>query len=223
VEECEQERTSARQATARETEHAGQGGVIFRAEVGDNRSLEPGPGSLHWVEFGGVSRQANQCQPPLLALDEGAGNEAPMRIDAVPDHDEGTGVMLVEPLKEADDVLRADGSWHEAEEEAGSVPTRGVGQRPDPREVLPGSEAGSQDRGLPARRPGALDRRSFRESALVDEDDRGPLARGVFFTAGHVVLTQRSIAASSRSRARVVGFCRDQPRLRRIRHTWPGW
>jgi hypothetical protein len=51
-----------------------------------------------------------------------------------------------------------------------------------------------------------LDRRPFGEAALVDEDDVRALARSVFFTAGHVSCTQRLIASSSRSRARVVGF-----------------
>ena len=80
----------------------------------------------------------------------------------------------------------------------------------------------SQDWGLSPRRPRAPDRRPFREAALVDEDDRGAAAAGVFFSAGHVVLTQWAIAGSSRSRARVVGVCRDHPRRRSTRQTWPG-
>ena len=77
----------------------------------------------------------------------------------------------------------------------------------------------SQDRRLATRRPGTLDRRSFGEPALVEEDDVRAVARGVFFTAGHVSCTQRTIASSSRSRARVVGFWRDQPSWRKTRQT----
>jgi hypothetical protein len=77
----------------------------------------------------------------------------------------------------------------------------------------------AQDRRLTPRRPRPADGRALREAALVDEDERGASARGVFFSAGQVALRQREIASSSRSFARVVGFCNDQPSCRITRHT----
>lgn len=65
--------------------------------------------------------------------------------------------MLVQALQETDDVLGANGPGHQAEKEAGAAAVGRVGQRSDGREVLPVAEAVAQDRGLPPRRPGALD------------------------------------------------------------------
>ncbi len=158
-----------------------------------------------------------------LLFDELAGCDASVRIDAIPDDNDGSGQVLAKLFEELDDVFGTNGPWNQAEEEAGSATVRGVGRSSNRREVLPVAEAMFQHRGLPPRRPRTLDRGPLRESTLVDEDDRRALACGVFFTAGQVVLTQRSIAASSRSRARVVGFCRDHPSLRSTRQTWPGW
>lgn len=178
----------------------------FRAEVGRDRAFEPRPRAFDRIELGGIGGQAHQREPALLALGEGTRREAAVRIDAVPDHDQGTAVMAVELLEKADDVLGAHRSGHQAEKEPGPPSMRRVGHGTDAREILPVAEAVGQDRRLAPRRPSPLDRRPLREAALVEEDDRGPLACGVFFSAGHVVFTQRSIAASSRSRARVVGF-----------------
>jgi hypothetical protein len=44
-----------------------------------------------------------------------------------------------------------------------------------------------------------------------------------FLTAGQRLLSQSSMASSSRCRARRIGFCWLQPQARRIRLTWAGW
>jgi hypothetical protein len=45
---------------------------------------------------------------------------------------------------------------------------------------------------------------------------------GVFFSCAQRRVFHCAIAASSRSRARRVGRCSDQPIPRRSRQTWPG-
>jgi len=44
-----------------------------------------------------------------------------------------------------------------------------------------------------------------------------------FFICGYLCRRQRSIASSSRSRARRSGFCELHPQPRKIFHTWAGW
>lgn len=57
-----------------------------------------------------------------------------------------------------------------------------------------------------ARRPGSVDAGHQEKSTLVYEDEMGAQPRCVFFTRGHSFFFQRSIASSSRSRARRSGF-----------------
>jgi hypothetical protein len=47
--------------------------------------------------------------------------------------------------------------------------------------------------------------RPFAQSALVDKDDRAPLAAGFFLIRGHSTFFQFRIAASSRSSAHPIG------------------
>src|SRR5882724_1835092 len=95
-------------------------------------------------------------------------------------------------------------------------------QRPGHREALPGSPGVGQDGRVPARGPSAPDDGLLREPAFVLEDEPGPLAAGVFFTAGQRRLTHCRIAASSRSRARRAGRCSDHWSPRKRYQTWPG-
>ena len=135
-----------------------------------------------------------------------------MRMKAVPEQDHWPLDVMTKMSEEADDLRGADcpGMRHQ-KHTAALRRSHTIGQGSDHGEMVPASETVGQDRRLPARRPRASDRRSFGEAALVEEDERRSPACGVFFSAGHVVFTQRSIASSSRSRARVVGFCSDQP------------
>jgi len=75
----------------------------------------------------------------------------------------------------------------------------------------------AKERRLSPRSPSPADERGHQEAALVEEDQRCASSRGVFFTLGQVVLTQRRIASSSRSIARRSGFWGLQPRDRNKR------
>ena len=59
---------------------------------------------------------------------------------------------------------------------------------------------------LAARSPGLSHRGDQEEARLVDEDDVGTQPRSVFFTRGQSLRFQRSMASSSRSKARRSGF-----------------
>lgn len=146
--------------------------VTFGTEVADDSSLVPRSGPFDGIEFRGVGRQSDEREPVRLLFDELAGSDASVRVDAILDHDDGSGQVLVKLFEEPDDVFGANGPWNQAEEEAGSTTVRGVGRSSNLREVLPVAEAMFQHRGLPPRRPRTLDRGPLRESTLVDEDDR---------------------------------------------------
>lgn len=62
------------------------------------------------------------------------------------------------------------------------------------------------ERGLAPGRPGLPEGRNQQESRLVDENEVGTQPRSVFFRRGQSLRFQRSIASSSRSRARRSGF-----------------
>jgi len=141
VKEAEQERSSAVESAAGETEGAVERSVAFGAEVADDGSLVPRPGPFDRIEFRGVGRQPDEREPVRFFFDELAGGDASVRVDAIPDHDDGPGQVLVKLLEELDDVLGANGPGNQAEEEAGAATVRGVGRASDRREVLPVAEA----------------------------------------------------------------------------------
>ena len=115
--------------------------VTFGTEIANDGSLVPGPGSFDRVEFRGVGRQPDEREPVRFSFDELTGGDASVRGDAIPDHEDGPGQMLVKLLEELDDVLGANGAGNQAEEETSSATVRGVGRGSDRREVLPVAEA----------------------------------------------------------------------------------
>ena len=76
-----------------------------------------------------------------LFFGERAEGETSVRGDAVPDHDDGPGQVLVKLLEELDHVLRPDRPGNQPEKETGSATVRGVGRSSNLREVLPVAEA----------------------------------------------------------------------------------
>jgi len=141
VKEAEQERSSAIESAAGETEGAVKRPMAFGTEIADDGSLVPRPSPFDRIEFRGVGRQPDEREPVRLLFDELAGGDASVRVDAVPDHDDGSGQVLVKLLEELDDVLGANGPGNQAEEEASSATVRRVGRSSNRREVLPMAEA----------------------------------------------------------------------------------
>ncbi len=141
MKESKQEGTPSVESPASETKGAVKRSVAFGTEIADDGSLEPRPGPFDRIEFRGVGRQPDEREPVRFLFDELAGGDASVRVDAIPDHDDGPGQVLVKLLQELDDVLGANGPGNQAEEEAGSATVRGVGRCSNRREVLPVAEA----------------------------------------------------------------------------------
>lgn len=145
-----------------------------------------------------------------LAVEVGGRLSTAVSVQAVPEQEDRAADVAPQVSQKPNHLGGAHDIRMQREVQAcrrGSTAARGpVGEGPDRRQALPGAMAMNQDRRLPARRPGPADSGPLREAALVEEHDRSVSAGGVFFNAGQVSRTQRRIARSSRSRARVVGF-----------------
>ena len=75
----------------------------------------------------------------------------------------------------------------------------------------------AEERSLALGRPCPPHQRHHQKPALIEKNESGAYARGVFFTFGQTLLIQDRIASSSRSTARRCGFWGLQPRECRTR------
>ena len=198
-----------------------------RAEVCHRGPLQPRPQPLDGIELGGIGGKPMDREPGAVGFEVSPRLKTAVRVEAIPKEDHAASDVAAEMLEEADDLARADGAGVKLEVDASldcpvsSGPA--IRQRTDRGELFPAPPAMGQDRRLAPGRPRPTDGRALREPAFVEEDDRRALACGVFFIRGQVSCTQCRMACSSRSRARVVGFCKDQPIFRISFHTCPEW
>ena len=185
----------------------------FGAEVREQVSRGPAPEALHGIELWGVGRKPLDREPMPRGGEEGTHLDAAVRVEVVPDQMHGSAELPAKMLEEADQVGCAHALALEGEEHARRTAQGawGVAERPDRRQPCPATEAMLENRRLAPPRPGGAHGRNLGEAALVEEDDQSSAARGVFFTRGQRSRTQRAIAASSRSLARVVVFWREKP------------
>lgn len=177
---------------------------IIRPSVGE-AGLGQTPHAFVRVELGRIGRKVFEVQAGELAA-EGADRLAFVNAALVPEHDDVAPEMAEEIAKELERVRTREVLLHEktpVEAEPAALRThRDAGDHGD---LVP-PIAMADDRRLPAGRPRLVDARDQQEARLVDEDEMGAQPRGVFFTRGHSTRVHCSIAASSRSNARVSGF-----------------
>lgn len=165
------------------------------AEVWNFDALEPRPGALDGIELGRIGGQSVSTERGLLTGEIARRLAAAVRMESVPQqHDRAADVPAQVP-QEADDLGGANDIVVQREVEASgrghSLARWAIGQGSDRGESLPRAMAMDQDGRLTARRPRTTNGGSFREPALVEEDERGSAASGVFFSRGHVSWTQR--------------------------------
>jgi hypothetical protein len=195
---------------------------VVRAEIGQFSPLDVAPDEFGRIEVGRVARQALDGEPRALSLQVRRHGPALMRRQAIPDQNETLPTkMTPELVQEAHqrDVVVASGPRREDQATAATVPAERQGHGEGELRPIEGVD---QDGGLPARGPGAADRRSLRDAALVLKDDPGPAPPSVFFTAGQRLVTQCRMAGSFRSFARLAGRCNVQSSAPKRRQTWPG-
>jgi hypothetical protein len=184
----------------------------LRTQVREFVVLPVAPDVLHRIQLRRVAGQRLQRDAAALGPHVLLDDATAVRGEPVPDHEELAAQMAPQVAEEVDDLRPFDRSREEPEVE---TPPRDARDR---REQVP-VEVVLEDWCLPTRGPRATAVWSFRQPALVDEDDRLPLRGSVFFSVGQRARFQRRIAASSRSSARPVGRWQLQPSCLRSRQT----
>lgn len=167
--------------------------------------LGQAPHAFVRVELGRIGREVFEVQAREPAT-EVADRIALVNPALVPEHDDMAAEVVQELAEELERVrVREVLLDEEAPVEAEPLAHRTHRDAGDHRDLIPLITM-ADDRRLAAGRPCLVDARDQQEPRLVDEDEMGAQPPGVFFTRGHATRFQCSIAASSRSNARVSGF-----------------
>lgn len=198
-----------------------QRGGVFGSEVSERVSFGMRPDELDGIELRGITGEQMNMDTLAMAGEPGGGRASAVGREPVPDEIEWAVQMAAERFEEmADRFAVVIGIGQEAEVAAHAVSMWRNRERGNDRHLAPRTPALDEDRGLAARRPTAPHERGHQEPRFIAEEESRPAAGSVFFTRGHSCLSQRRIAASSRSSARRAGFCALHPRLCSNRPIW---
>lgn len=179
--------------------------------VGERIGLQIGPQILDGVEFWGIGRQVfDMCRTRQDALiDECAG----VGFEIVPDQDHRHAQLVLQMLKEIHGVLGIDVCIRMQPKVQGDpIPAGRDAQCGDGRDFSVTASALSKHGGVSTQTPGATHQGRHQQARFVEKDDGGSQACGVFFTRGQSFSTQVRMRCSSRSIARRVGFCGENPK-----------
>ncbi len=182
------------------------------SEIGQRVHLGMAPDQFDRIQFRGIGRQ--QMGVHAAAWREPRTDRTPVvGLQPIPDQFDRPAHGARKLLQEGEDRFAVViGIGQEAKAGAYAKSARRDHERADHRDLAARAAPLPEHRGLTARRPGAAYEWAHQETGFVEEDERRPAARGVFFIRGQSSLTQRAMAASSRSTARRRGFCGLHPR-----------
>lgn len=155
---------------------------------------------------------------PVPSLDQPAHHPAEVRVQIVPDQDNRPTQLLVSGIEQGGVVgfgepllLFLASSVHPGPEDQSAWPVGFGGHQPGDRDPARGRRTHLHHRGVSAPAPGPSARRPQGLPGLVFEDQPGALGRRDLCTAGQVSARHAWIFVSSRSVARRVGACPEQP------------
>jgi len=223
VEEGKAQLLRAAHAAHSSVESRGGLAKIRSAEIGELLAFDVSPQVLDGIEFRSIAGQALDREPIGLTAEIPGHLGATMSRQAIPDQDDpATAEVSSQFVEEGNEALGVVAVGLDLEQKAAALTVEAVGQHRRRRHLLP-VEGVDQDRGFSAGCPGATDRGTLRDSALVLECDPRLLAAGFFLTTGQRSAIHCRIASSFRSRALRAGRCNVQPIWRKTRHTCPGW
>lgn len=154
-------------------------GEIVRGAVGEG-SISLSPDELGGVELGRVRREVVDVQPGM-AREEGGDITAAVDRTTVPEQVYGAGEMPEQVAQERLDVEAGEIAGATVEID-GQPPLLGRDRQPaaDRQAIVPVAMA--QGRGLPSRGPRPTDVGNEQKPTLIDEDEVGAPARGVFLS-----------------------------------------
>ena len=195
----------------------GQVERVLGCEIRQRVHFEVGPGGLHRVEFWRVGRKEFDAEV-ARPTEHPRHGPASMHVEPIPHENDRALDLPAEVANELCQPHAVDvsiGADRKVERDP-TAPWRNR-QRADDRGLLPVPSGLRKDRRLAAWRPGPAHERCEKKPALIQEDDVRFQSLRFFLMRGQSTLTQRRIAASSRSRAWRSGFCGVQPNDRRRR------
>ena len=143
------------------------------AEVGHGVALEPCPQVLHWIEIGRVRGQEGHLYIAIGGVQVLPHQPAAVRLQAVPDDQQGLLQVRPQRLEEFHVLLLLDRALVKPEHAVRSAESGDHG------DVGP-VEVELDDGCLSLGGPGAYAGRTLAQAALVDENDHSPLALGFF-------------------------------------------
>lgn len=179
--------------------------------VGERIGFEVRPQVFDRIEFGGIGRQVLKvCR---VWGDTFVEEFAKVGLEPIEDHDQRCAHLALHVLQKFDHTLSIDvGIRMQTEVQRQSITRGNDAQRGDGGDFLVGAGTLAQDGRAASRVPGAAHQRRHQQTGFVEEDQRRSQACGVFFTLGQSCWTQLRMRSSSRSIARRVGFCGENPR-----------
>lgn len=192
---------------------------VLGSVIREGVPLQVFPDSFDRVQLGGIGGEELRADL-VLTIEEFTEEDRAVDVEPVPDQHEGMPEMPPEIAEEGDQAR----GGHVLVRQEGKVKSHspamwGHRDRRHRGDLLVGTCALVEDRSLSHRSPGASEVGSHQKPALIQEDEGGSQACGVFFILGHSSFTQRWISASSRSRARLSGFWGLKPKAWRRRAT----
>lgn len=197
-----------------------EGIQIGRAMIRELARFDVAPQRLDRVQFGGIGGQTLDGEPGALARQVGAHPATGVGAQPVPQQDDRPPAKVpLEGAEKRQERRGRVGARPGLEVQSGATAVPPKGQHGRDGQSLPVVEDVGQEGGLAAGRPGPPDDRLLGEAAFILENEPGPLASSVFFTAGQRTRTHRRIAAASRSTAWRAGRWSDQFRRCRSRQT----
>lgn len=220
TQECEREGGLSPNPREAQAERTPKPAEILGADVRELGAFDVAPDLFDGIQVRRVPGEPFDRQPGSLPGQIGGHRPTLVRAESVPNEDHAPAPEVAfQATQEADerDVGVAAGMGVEVEPGAAAVPAKG--QRPRDGQARPVPASVSQDGRVTAGRPRPADNGLLRDAAFIFEDEPRVLALGVFFTVGQRWLTHCRMAASSRSRARRAGRCRDQLSPRRMYQT----
>jgi hypothetical protein len=182
-------------------------GRIVRQGIG----FEVCPQVFDGIEFGSVRREVFQVS--RARQDALVDEFALVGLEAIPDQHDGRAQLMLKVLEEIHGTLGVDVRVRmQPKVQRDPIPLGRDANSGDGRHLLLCTTALAQHGGVSPQTPGTAHQRGHQHPGFIEENDGRSQARGVFFTRGQSCSIQARMRSSSRSTARRVGFCGENPK-----------